>query len=255
MELTFQDGEKQAEMSIKALIDSVENNKIIINLDKLREEGYVITKDYIEGFVSKLNKKSRKDSIDELNRHKFISIKNNIDIIGKISIIESGSNFIFGFDYTESYKANKAEQDETLRLKKEREAELYKAEQDETLRLKKEREAELYKAEQDETLRLKKEREAELYKAEQDRLSEVYRLRVLKFKNTSLILCIFLGWLGIHRFYLKYYWTGMFYFIIGTICFSLFISNNHNYYPILIVLGLSLIESLMIAVDSLKVKN
>ena len=166
MELTFQDGEKQAEMSIKALIDSVENNKIIINLDKLREEGYVITKDYIEGFVSKLNKKSRKDSIDELNRHKFISIKNNIDIIGKISIIESGSNFIFGFDYTESYKANKAEQDETLRLKKER--------------------------------------EAELYKAEQDRLSEVYRLRVLKFKNTSLILCIFLGWLGIHRFYLKY---------------------------------------------------
>mgnify|MGYP001212991728 CR=1 FL=1 len=217
MELTFQDGEKQAEMSIKALIDSVENNKIIINLDKLREEGYVITKDYIEGFVSKLNKKSRKDSIDELNRHKFISIKNNIDIIGKISIIESGSNFIFGFDYTESYKANKAEQDETLRLKKER--------------------------------------EAELYKAEQDRLSEVYRLRVLKFKNTSLILCIFLGWLGIHRFYLKYYWTGMFYFIIGTICFSLFISNNHNYYPILIVLGLSLIESLMIAVDSLKVKN
>ncbi len=236
MELTFQDGEKQAEMSIKALIDSVENNKIIINLDKLREEGYVITKDYIEGFVSKLNKKSRKDSIDELNRHKFISIKNNIDIIGKISIIESGSNFIFGFDYTESYKANKAEQDETLRLKKEREAELYKAEQDETLRL-------------------KKEREAELYKAEQDRLSEVYRLRVLKFKNTSLILCIFLGWLGIHRFYLKYYWTGMFYFIIGTICFSLFISNNHNYYPILIVLGLSLIESLMIAVDSLKVKN
>lgn len=36
-----------------------------------------------------------------------------------------------------------------------------------------------------------------------------------KKKGTALILCIFLGWLGIHRFYVGKLWTGILYLVTG----------------------------------------